>query len=91
MSIRTFARHPVERAGRDRRPVRPPNNWDLATIRSNIFDHYDPAKVLATRVDARSIMMYPIPRAWTLDGFSSGLNARLSRRDRSFIRQAYPH
>jgi serralysin len=54
---------------------RPPNNWDLATIRNNMFAKYPQTDVVATDVDAESIMMYPIPRAWTLDGFSADLNA----------------
>jgi hypothetical protein len=68
----------------------PPNNWDEATIQSNIFDAYDRAKVAATPVDALSIMMYPIPRSWTLDGFSTGFNASLSENDRRLISQQYP-
>ncbi len=52
----------------------PPNNWDESTIQRNIFDRYDPDKVQSTPVDAKSIMMYPIPASWTLDGFSTGLN-----------------
>jgi hypothetical protein len=46
--------------------------------------------VTATPVDNLSIMMYPIPSAWTLDGFSSDLNGDLSDQDVEFIRQAYP-
>jgi len=34
--------------------------------------------------------MYPIPAAWTTDGFSVGLNEDLSATDRDFIREAYP-
>ena len=69
----------------------PPNNWDDATIRHNMFDKYQLSKVTATTVDPKSIMMYPIPASWTLDGFSAGMNERLSRKDRSLIRKAYPH
>jgi serralysin len=68
----------------------PPNSWDEATIQHNIFDSYDPATLRATPTDGLSIMMYPIPAAWTLDGFSAGLNADLSETDRAFIREAYP-
>jgi hypothetical protein len=68
----------------------PPNNWDLATIESNMFHHYDPAEVTATDVDKDSIMLYPIPKAWTTDGFSAGLNGELSDTDKTFIRKAYP-
>jgi hypothetical protein len=68
----------------------PPNNWDEATIRSNVLDHYPPEDVTATVVDPLSIMMYPIPKAWTLDGFSAGLNGELSAQDVDFIHGAYP-
>jgi hypothetical protein len=68
----------------------PPNNWDAATIQHNMFDKYDPAKVTATAVDADSIMMYPIPKSWTLDGFSADLNADLSPNDKKLIHKVYP-
>jgi hypothetical protein len=67
----------------------PPNNWDEQTIRHNVLDHYDPEEVTASDVDADSIMMYPIPAAWTLDGFSADLNADLSETDVAFIRGVY--
>ena len=59
----------------------PPNNWNDATIETNMFAFYGPDAVLATQTDSSSIMMYPIPRAWTLDGFSAGLNGELSPED----------
>lgn len=68
----------------------PPNNWDEATIEHNIFKKYDPAAVIGTAVDAASIMMYPIPKSWTLDGFSSGFNTALSVNDKALIKQVYP-
>jgi serralysin len=68
----------------------PPNNWDEQTIENNMFRKYDPATVEATDTDPHSIMMYPIPRAWTTDGFSVGFNSELSEKDRELIREAYP-
>lgn len=68
----------------------PPNNWDEATIENNMFRFYPPDAVIATPVDATSIMMYPIPKAWTLDGFSSGMNRELSDIDKNLVRSAYP-
>ena len=68
----------------------PPNNWDEATIEHNIFHKYDAQQVTGTDTDSSSIMMYPIPEAWTLDGFSAGLNSGLSATDKEFIRSAYP-
>ena len=34
--------------------------------------------------------MYPIPAAWTNDGFSADLNPDLSERDKQLIREVYP-
>jgi serralysin len=67
----------------------PPNNWDEETIRHNVLDHYKPGEITGTPVDPKSIMMYPIPRAWTTNGFSSDLNDDLSATDIEFIRGAY--
>lgn len=68
----------------------PPNNWDEQTIRHNVLDHYAPNEVTATSVDPTSIMMYPIPKSWTLDGFSAGFNDDVSTTDVDFIKSAYP-
>jgi hypothetical protein len=68
----------------------PPNNWDEATIRHNVLGHYEPGTTTGTPVDPDSIMMYPIPAAWTLDGFSADFNGDLSEQDMAFIREAYP-
>jgi serralysin len=68
----------------------PPNNWTIDTIENNMFHKYDPAEVSASPVDKDSIMMYPIPLAWTRDGFSAGLNTNLTDTDKAIIRQAYP-
>jgi serralysin len=66
----------------------PPNNWDEATIENNMFKKY--TGVAATDVDRTSIMMYPIPLAWTRDGTSAGLNGELSATDKAFIAENYP-
>ncbi|MET0981911.1 MAG: M12 family metallopeptidase [Telluria sp.] len=68
----------------------PPNNWDLPTIENNIFKKYDKNAVTASDVDGESIMMYPIPKAWTLDGFSADLNSELSPLDKEIVRKSYP-
>jgi serralysin len=68
----------------------PPNEWDDETIRRNVLDKYSSTAVTATDVDPKSIMMYPIPKAWTNDGFSSGVNNVLSDKDKQFIKKCYP-
>jgi serralysin len=67
----------------------PPNRWNEATIRSNVLNHYPATDVTASPVDKLSIMMYPIPKAWTLDGFSAGMNGDLSKADVDFIKANY--
>ena len=68
----------------------PPNNWSAETIHNNIFKQYNMQDLTATNLDPGSIMMYPIPKAWTKNGFSSGLNAKLSGLDKQLIHIAYP-
>ncbi len=68
----------------------PPNNWDLATIDSNMFARESTSDVTGTTVDPLSIMMYQIPSSWTTDGFSSDANDDLSAVDRQFIPTLYP-
>jgi hypothetical protein len=68
----------------------PPNNWDLQTIEHNMFEPYAAAETNFTATDPDSIMMYPIPVGWTLDGFTVGLNTDLSPTDQQFIHQQYP-
>jgi serralysin len=67
----------------------PPNEWDEETIRRNVLDHYATDDVTSTPVDPDSIMMYPIPASWTLDGFSADLNGDLSEKDVELIREVY--
>lgn len=67
----------------------PPNNWSLDQIEHNMFEPQDKKETNYTTVDAKSIMMYPIPETWTTDGFSAGLNAALSATDKQFIHQQY--
>jgi Astacin (Peptidase family M12A) len=67
-----------------------PNFWDAATIDNNIFKHYLLSDVDASPVDSKSIMMYPIPKAWTVDGFSAGLNSKVSATDKTVVGKFYP-
>lgn len=67
----------------------PPNNWDEAKIEINMFHHYPPGDVVATNVDAKSIMIYPIPKSWTVGGFSAELNTELSDNDKKLIKSVY--
>jgi serralysin len=68
----------------------PPNNWDAKTIEHNMFEEYPSNEIAGTKLDWHSIMMYPIPASWTLDGNSAGLNPDLSAQDKAFIKIQYP-
>jgi serralysin len=68
----------------------PPNNWDAQTIEHNMFEQYPSNEIAGTTLDWHSIMMYPIPKSWTLDGSSAGMNSDLSDTDKTFIRKQYP-
>lgn len=67
----------------------PPNNWSRAVIDHNMFEPYAKKETNYTKLDAKSIMMYPIPARWTTNGFSVGLNGELSSTDKKFIHKQY--
>jgi hypothetical protein len=65
--------------------------WTRTMVKQNIFDrlsrHY--ACVGDPGFDPESIMLYPIPSHWTENGFSSGENVSISKRDRRCIEGLY--
>jgi len=63
--------------------------WSRPKIEQNLFATVNPAEAAMTRLDPNSIMMYPIKKSWTLNGFSTGLNAKLSATDVAFIHNVY--
>jgi serralysin len=67
-----------------------PNYWTDRDIETNMFKHYNQDEVRATKLDPLSIMMYPIPKSWTLDGFSSEMNRELSDNDKRLVGWVYP-
>jgi astacin (peptidase family M12A) len=68
----------------------PPNSWTKEQIDHNMFKAYAASETNFTATDGKSIMMYPIPKSWTTDGFTVGLNNTLSATDKKFIRKMYP-
>jgi serralysin len=86
---------PIDSIPWDKEAVRkslsgPPNNWDDAKIDHNMFEIYRVDEVDATKVDAKSIMMYPIPKNWVTDPkFVAGLNDDLSPTDKTKIHELY--
>jgi hypothetical protein len=68
----------------------PPNSWDGPKIEHNMFEKYPKDDIDGTTLDRSSIMMYPIPASWLLEGEPVGMNADLSDTDKEFIKKAYP-
>jgi len=69
----------------------PPNNWDVATIESNVLNRYGSGTVSQfTDFDPESIMLYAFPSSWTLDNMTFPSNTVLSETDKDFIAKQYP-
>lgn len=68
----------------------PPNNWDEAKIIRNVLNRYDEESVNASAFDPHSIMLYPVPRQLTLNGFEiPWRNAALSDLDKAWVCKMY--
>lgn len=67
-----------------------PNYWSEDMIRYNVLNPYPLPNIITTAIDKKSIMMYPIPSAWTLDGFTTPGGLVISDVDKKFIRERYP-
>jgi astacin (peptidase family M12A) len=67
----------------------PPNNWDKATIDSNILEKYSPKGINATIFDRHSIMLYQFPAALFLNHVGTPINGHLSEKDKAFIAKIY--
>jgi hypothetical protein len=63
--------------------------WSYDKIDQNVFDTIKEAEAAMTLLDPQSIMMYPIKKSWTLNGFSTELNTKLSPKDIQFIQTIY--
>lgn len=68
----------------------PPNHWDRPTVDRNYFERYGRDTYKFTEFDPDSVMLYAVPKAWTLDRRSFKTNSELSALDRTFIADAYP-
>lgn len=64
--------------------------WDKKLVDINIFETYRRNMMLATEIDKRSIMMYPIPQELTIGDYEVGWNNDLSDGDKAWARTAYP-
>jgi hypothetical protein len=68
----------------------PPIGWTQREVDQRLFARYDSDKTYSGRVDPQSIMLFPIPEEFTIDGFEVGWNRRLSAQDKEFIHRCYP-
>ena len=68
----------------------PPNNWDLASINSNVLRAVNPSTVNYTSFDRDSVMLYFFPDSWTLDGKGTKENPEPSLIDLEHVRKLYP-
>lgn len=68
----------------------PPNYWSYDMIKHNVLDRYQSSEVEASPVDSKSVMMYPIPASWTLNGVGYSGGEELSQVDKDFIGMIYP-
>jgi hypothetical protein len=72
--------------------AKPPNRWDAAKVRHNVFMKYAVDQIKGTQFDPDSIMLYAFPASWTLNGVATHANDVLSTLDKSFVSGAsmYP-
>jgi len=70
----------------------PPNFWDEAKVRHNVFRKYAVDQIKGTQFDPDSIMLYAFPASWTLNGVATHENEVLSALDKAFVAGAsmYP-
>lgn len=68
----------------------PPNSWTPEQVDVNLFQVYDKENTKYSEFDPHSIMLYPIPKEFTLGGFEVGWNSTLSDLDKQFIHEWYP-
>jgi hypothetical protein len=71
--------------------------WSEAMVRAQILDRYKSASIFnrtgpkytTTKFDPRSIMLYPIRKDFTLDGYSVDWNNEISDGDKAFLATIY--
>ena len=69
----------------------PPWGWTMQDIEINVFRYRSPVDVDFTKqFDSKSIMIYPIPVKWTLNGFYTDWILDFSELDLQFISEQYP-
>ncbi len=65
------------------------DGWDKDMVDKQVFDRYS-VSMTNKSYDPKSIMHYPIPANFTLDGYAVGENDDLSENDKKLITELYP-
>lgn len=65
-------------------------DWTKEEVNEQLFAKYYVDLIRGTKVDKKSIMMYPIPNGITIGDYEVGWNNTLSRNDKIFIGRMYP-
>ena len=68
----------------------PPNNWTKEGVDHNLFAQYSKEVTQFSHFDTRSIMLYPVRKELTTNGFEVGWNKSLSETDKAFMGKVYP-
>jgi hypothetical protein len=68
----------------------PPNNWDKATIDSNVFNPTSMSELFASKYDPKSIMHYYFTPQFFSEPVNLPRNVRLSCLDVCLLRRMYP-
>lgn len=65
-------------------------NFTEEQLEENIFKRYTRSQTQYSNFDPASIMVYRIPRSWTLNGIETPQNIVLSETDKRYIEKWYP-
>jgi serralysin len=66
------------------------DDWSKEEVDSQVFEVYDSSMIRASKLDAKSIMMYAVPNELTKGDFEIPWNGNLSASDKRFIAKMYP-
>lgn len=66
------------------------NGWSKQEVDNNVLYKYPASETTYSAYDPTSIMHYPVPENFTLNGVGVGWNTELSHMDKSFIGKIYP-
>ena len=65
--------------------------WSPEQVRFQVLNRGKPRQLRTSGFDDTSLMMYPVPRELTLNGYSVGWNTQLSAGDIALLQDLYPN